>query len=314
MRASAVKQAALARGLPVIQVEDFKSPQAMEVLQSLRADAMVVVAYGLLLPQAVLDLFGAACWNLHASLLPRWRGAAPIARAIEAGDLQTGVAVMKMERGLDTGGVLMQIEETITPEDSTQSLQARLALLGAGLMVEAIDRVERLLQAGQPIEAVLEPQSSSGIVYAAKLRKDEARLDFTQPAQQLERKMRAFDPTPGCLTWYLPPSPDAAPQMLKCWRGRVQPMPVGQTTDQACKERGQTYEERSQRGAFVQPGLVIGFGADGPLIACGADCLELREVQAAGGLRQPASRWASQVQLRLGDRLGDPGIADRVGA
>jgi methionyl-tRNA formyltransferase len=203
LRPSAVKQAAFDLDLRLIQVEDFKSDEAVQALGALEADAMVVVAYGLLLSQRVLDLFPAACWNLHASLLPRWRGAAPIARAIEAGDRETGVAVMKMEKGLDTGPVLMQAKLPITALDTAQHLQSRLAELGAVLMVKGIDKIEKLWSEPDSLERALQAQSSHGACYASKLTKAEAQLDFSQHAAVLERRMRAFDPVPGCYSCFI---------------------------------------------------------------------------------------------------------------
>lgn len=293
LRPSAVKQAALARNLRLIQVENFKSKAAIEQLRALDADAMVVVAYGLLLAQAVLDLFPAGCWNLHASCLPRWRGAAPIARAIEAGDRETGVAVMKMEKGLDTGPVLSEFVLSIGPHDSAQSLQHRLAMHGAGLMVGALDRLERLRFEPLALAQALKTQSADGATYASKLHKSEGLLDFSQPAALLERRMRAFDPVPGCFCWFFPQGAgeqalvdnplarSKAGQMIKCWRGRVHP--------------------GVSPGPGPRFGLVVGLGADGPIIACGEDFLELIEVQQPGGLRVAAMPWAQQTGVKIGD-------------
>jgi len=295
LRPSAVKQAAFDLHLRLIQVEDFKSEEAVQALGALGADAMVVVAYGLLLSQRVLDLFPAACWNLHASLLPRWRGAAPIARAIEAGDQETGVAVMKMEKGLDTGPVLMQAKLPITALDTAQHLQSRLAELGAALMVKGIDQIEKLWPEPDSLERALQAQSGHGACYASKLTKAEAQLDFNQHAAVLERRMRAFDPVPGCYSWFH--AGDKPPQLLKCWRGRVVEAQHRQASlQQLCSSA--THRQHPPVGR------VIGFGSEGPLIVCGGEFLELLEVQPAGGLRLPAARWAQQSGLTIGDFFG----------
>lgn len=283
LRPSAVKQAALALNLRLIQVEDFKSEEAIEELRSLGAEAMIVVAYGLLLAQRVLDLFPAACWNLHASLLPRWRGAAPIARAIEAGDCETGVAVMKMEKGLDTGPVLIQAIVPIGSTDNAMVLQAKLAERGAALMLEALNRIERLHVEPMMLERALTQQPITGATYAGKLNKAEGQLDFSQPAAVLERRIRAFDPVPGCFCWVYAKNSSL---MLKCWRAKV-------------------YQEGSIGLQAGRVGMVVGLGVDGPIIACGLDLLELIEVQQPGGRRLAASRWAQQHGLTIGDYFGD---------
>lgn len=290
LKPSAVKQAALALGLNVEQAAHFKTEQSVHALRAHGADAMVVVAYGLLLPQTVLDVFAADCWNLHASLLPRWRGAAPIARAIEAGDSLTAVAVMKMERGLDTGPILTQAQVPISPEDNAQSLQDRLARLGASLMSEAMDRVAAMFGRPLALEQALQPQSMQGITYANKLSKAEAQLNFAQSAGAIERKLRAFDPVPGCFTWVHQALSGATPAMIKCWRGRAH-------------EAG--FAPRKPADESSRAGRIVGFGADGPVIACAKDWLELIEVQPAGGVRLPAMRWARQIGLQVGDFFAD---------
>ena len=176
------------RGLEVRTPINFKDPAEVEAFASLEADAAVVVAYGLILPQAVLDAPKRGCINVHASLLPRWRGAAPIERAIEAGDTETGVGIMRMEAGLDTGPVIQEAKLALQADETGGSLRAKLADLGAGLLVEVLKRDD---WAG-------EPQSDDGATYAKKLHKAEARLDWRQPADQLERRIRAFDPLQLC--------------------------------------------------------------------------------------------------------------------
>ena len=188
---SPVKQLALQHGIAVYQPQTLRDPAAQAELAALRPDLMVVVAYGLILPQVVLDTPRLGCINSHASLLPRWRGAAPIQRAIEAGDASSGVTVMQMEAGLDTGPMLLKVTTTITAEDTGGSLHDRLATLGSQAVVEAVTK----LAAG---ELRGEVQDDSLATYAHKLNKDEARLDGSRPAVELERLVRAFNPWPIC--------------------------------------------------------------------------------------------------------------------
>ena len=185
---SAVKQLALSRGLPVYQPERLKDPASHAPIRQADADAMVVAAYGLILPQAVLDLPRLGCINIHASLLPRWRGAAPIQRAIEAGDRETGITIMRMDAGLDTGAMLMRRALPIAPADTAATLHVKLARLGAELIVEALDQLETLV----PI-----PQPGDGVTHAAKIARNEAPLDWRHAAPELERQVRAFNPFPG---------------------------------------------------------------------------------------------------------------------
>jgi methionyl-tRNA formyltransferase len=217
LQASPVKQFAQAQGISVGQPRslrlDGKFPddaaQARAALQDARADAMVVAAYGLLLPQWVLDLPRLGCLNIHASLLPRWRGAAPIHRAIEAGDAQTGVTIMQMDAGLDTGAMLLVQPLAIGAEDTTGSLQDRLAVLGGELIVQALE-----LAARGGLRAV--PQPSEGVTYAHKIDKAEARIDWGLPAATIERRLRAFDPFPGA-------HGELVGETLKLWRAQVLP-------------------------------------------------------------------------------------------
>ncbi|MBI2308330.1 MAG: methionyl-tRNA formyltransferase [Rhodocyclales bacterium] len=187
LQASPVKQLALARGLPVFQPTTLKDPAAQETLAAVAAEAMVVAAYGLILPQAVLDLPRFGCLNIHASLLPRWRGAAPIQRALLAGDAETGVCIMQMEAGLDTGPVLLAEATPIAAADTAATLHDRLAAIGARLIVDALARL--------PLPA--KPQPAAGVTYAAKIDKAESAIDWTQPAAVIDRHIRAFNPFPG---------------------------------------------------------------------------------------------------------------------
>ncbi len=189
-RPSPVQAAAAARGWPVRTPASLKDPAEQAAFAVLGLDAAVVAAYGLLLPRPVLDAPRLGCLNIHASLLPRWRGAAPIQRALLAGDRETGVAIMQMEAGLDTGPVLLQRATPIGPADTAQSLHDRLAALGALLIVEALEG----LSAGR---LTPRPQPAEGVTYAAKLERGEARLDWRRPALELQRQVRAFTPWPG---------------------------------------------------------------------------------------------------------------------
>ena len=190
LTASPVKQEALRLGSPVRQPETLKGRAAQDELRALQPDLMVVVAYGLILPRKVLAIPRHGCWNVHASLLPRWRGAAPIQRAIEAGDAETGVCLMQMEKGLDTGPVLLSRRTPIGAGETAGELHDRLAALGAEVLADGLG----LLRAGIRLVAV--PQPDQGATYARKLEKAEAKLDWSQPADALARKVRAFQPWP----------------------------------------------------------------------------------------------------------------------
>lgn len=200
LQASPVKQLALSRGSEVFQPLTLKDEAAQEKLRLLAPDVMVVAAYGLILPQAVLDIPRHGCLNIHASLLPRWRGAAPIHRAILAGDAESGVCIMQMEAGLDTGPVLLSDSTPITAQDTSQTLHDKLAVQGAQLIVSALQHL--------PLPAVAQPEA--GVTYAAKLDKSEAPLDWRRPAAELDRQIRAFTPFPGTTAVL-----DGAP--LKVW-------------------------------------------------------------------------------------------------
>ena len=208
LQASAVKQVALAHAIPLHQPERLKDPATHQPIREAcerGAELMVVAAYGLILPQAVLDLPPRGCLNIHASLLPRWRGAAPIHRAIEAGDAQTGITIMRMEAGLDTGPMLLTAVIDIDAQDTTGSLHDRLADLGGRCIVDALALLDAL-----PVV----PQPELGVTYAGKVAKADAQLDWNQPASTLARKLRAFNPFPGA-TAMLGGEP------VKLWRGEV---------------------------------------------------------------------------------------------
>jgi methionyl-tRNA formyltransferase len=246
-QASAVKLAALELGLPVFQPENFKTNEALEILQSHQADVMIVVAYGLILPIAVLNTPRMGCWNVHASLLPRWRGAAPIQRAIEAGDKKTGVCLMQMEKGLDTGPVLLQLSTAIFAQDNSATLHDRLSYLGAEVLSDGL----KLARLGVQFQA--EPQPESGVTYAKKIEKSEAILNWHLSAQQLEDKVRAFNPWP------------IAETQIHGERVRVY--------------QAQAFETQSAKS----PGILLTANKDGIDIATADGVLRLLQVQRDGG-------------------------------
>jgi methionyl-tRNA formyltransferase len=263
--ASPVKQLAQSRGLALHQPATLKDPSAAAPILAARPDALVVAAYGLLLPQAVLDIAPMGAINIHASLLPRWRGAAPIQRALLAGDAETGVAIMKMEAGLDTGPVMLERRIPIAADDDAQSLHDKLAALGAAAVVEALAQVA----AGRQL---WRPQAAEGASYARKIEKSEALIDWSRPCAELERKLRAFRPAPGAQS-------TLRGEVVKLWRGRC----VGRA------------------GA---PGEVLSAGADGIVVACGEGALQVEELQRAGGKRLAAAAFLRGFPVAAGERLG----------
>jgi methionyl-tRNA formyltransferase len=268
---SPVKQAAVNANIPVLQPHslrlDGKYPeeaaQARQTLLDLQPDLMVVAAYGLILPKWTLELPRYGCFNIHASLLPRWRGAAPIQRAIQAGDAATGITIMQMDEGLDTGDMLVRSELAIRDDHSAATLHDDLAQLGAQALLEALQQVrDGTLQAT--------PQPEEGVTYAEKLSKAESVLDLSQPAKELERRIRAFDPVPGS-TLSLP----GLEQPLKVWRA-------------------QAVEQKHS----AEPGQVLNVSAQGIDVACGEGVLRLLELQKAGSKRQPVAVFVQGWQSR----------------
>jgi methionyl-tRNA formyltransferase len=266
MRASEVKQLAQVRGLRVAQPTSLRDDSAVAQLAQTDAAAMVVAAYGLILPQSVLDAFPLGCINIHASLLPRWRGAAPIQRSILAGDTCTGISIMQMDAGLDTGPVLLAEAIAIAERETAQSLHDRLAELGGRCIVRALAQ----LDAGSA-RAVAQPQA--GATYATKLTKEEAEIDWDRSAVELDRQVRAFNPFPVAAT-----SLDGAP--LKIWRAH--PLPVRR----------------------LPPGVVQEASGDRLIVACGEGALALEELQRAGGKRLPVREFLLGSGLSPGQRLG----------
>ncbi len=253
LQASPVKQRALAANLPVLQPPSLRDEPAQTELAGFDADVMVVVAYGLLLPQAVLDAPRLGCLNVHASLLPRWRGAAPIQRAIEAGDSESGVTIMQMDAGLDTGAMLATARCAIDSDTTAASLHDKLAELGAPCLLEVLAELPRF-------QARAEQQDDTQATYAAKILKDEARIDWRQSALTLGRQIRAFNPFPVCFS-------ELDGQRLKIWRARV------------C--------DGSSDGAA--PGTVLRSDREGILVQCGEGRLCLDTLQLAGGKALPVA-------------------------
>ncbi len=261
LQASPVKQFALQHGLPVAQPQGLKldgrfaadALAACDALHAAQPDVMVVAAYGLILPRWLLELPRLGCLNSHASLLPRWRGAAPIQRAVEAGDAQTGITIMQMDAGLDTGDRLLVGIEAIHADDSSASLLERLTVLGAKLVVQALADAARAA-------LVRTPQPAEGVSYAHKLAKSEAVIDWQRPAAEIERRLRAFDPQPGCHFEF-----DG--QAVKLWRARV------------------------SAGFAAAPGTIQAHG-DNMRVACGdGRALDLLELQRPGGRRQSVAAF-----------------------
>jgi methionyl-tRNA formyltransferase len=280
LQASPVKQLALERGLPLAQPRslrlDGKFPDeaaaARSALLAARLDVMVVAAYGLILPEWVLTTPRLGCLNIHGSLLPRWRGAAPIQRAIEAGDEETGITIMQMDEGLDTGDMLLvercPIRHTGPDADTTDSLHARLAPLGADLVVRALALAE---QGRLPAT----PQPADGVTYAQKVDRTQAQLRWDAGADVLERQIRAFDPAPGAWTML-------GADVLKVWRAAVAAREVPSATP---------------------AGTVLSVGPAGIDVACGAGCLCITELQKPGGRRLPVADFLRGFALQAGMRF-----------
>lgn len=262
-RPSAVKLLADDKGIAVLQPATLRDDATVAAIAGVQPDAMVVAAYGLMIPARVLALPRLGCLNIHASLLPRWRGAAPIQRALLAGDTVTGVTIMQMNEALDAGPILLQEAVAIDPRDTAQTLHDRLAELGARLIVRALEA---------PLQP--RPQDESLATYAPKIDKNEARIDWTQSAERIERKVRAFNPYPGAYTLL-----DGV--VLKIWGARV------------------------EHGASAPPGVVVGCSEAGIVVGCGADALRITEVQRAGGKRLSAGAFLAGHRLAPGTRLGD---------
>ena len=271
VQVSPVKVFAQEKNIPILQPETLKqthadlqkrsaAQEAYRSLSSIDFDAMVVVAYGLILPQDILDLASKnrryGCFNIHASLLPRWRGAAPIQRAIESGDNITGVSIMQMDAGLDTGDTVLVRDLKIAPQETSTSLHKRLAALGAELMVQTLHDLDQ----GVPI--IRTPQAAEGITYAEKILKNEAEIDWWLSATEIDRRIRAFNPFPGSTS-------SLNGDLFKLWNSCL---PNKERTDQSSS-----------------PGQVLGFSEDGVYVQCGEGIIEILEMQKPGGKNTSAS-------------------------
>ena len=283
LQASPVKQCALDHGIAVAQPRslrlDGKYPEdaaaARDALLAAQADVMVVAAYGLILPQWVLDMPAKGCLNIHASLLPRWRGAAPIHRAIEAGDAETGVTIMQMDAGLDTGDMLLVEKTPIAPTDTTAVLHDRLADLGGRMIVEALE----LAACGglQPV-----PQPAEGVTYAHKIEKAESEIDWSLPANVIGQRIRAFDPFPGAST-------ALQGEAIKVWGYEI---------------------DSYQRLSNERCGQILASGPEGVTVACGeGGALRLTTLQRAGGKRLPVADFLRGFPLPVGQVLGTSTVA-----
>lgn len=263
---SPVKQAALELGLRVAQPEKLRNnAEALQMLKEVEADVMVVAAYGLILPQDVLDTPKHGCLNIHASLLPRWRGAAPIQRAIEAGDAETGVCIMQMDIGLDTGGVVSEHRYAIQPTDTANEVHDALMNLGAAAIVADLQQ----LKTEGRLKSVKQPEE--GVTYAQKLSKEEARINWNESAAVIERKIRAFNPVPAAWVEY-------QGKPMKIWRAEVV----------------------AQQG---RAGEVLFCSSDGLIIACGENALKITELQPSGSKRMDIAAFAAGHTVEAGTVL-----------
>ncbi|PHV11130.1 methionyl-tRNA formyltransferase [Chitinimonas sp. BJB300] len=262
--ASPVKQLAERHNITVYQPEKLRTAEQQAPLTAVDAEVMVVAAYGIILPQVVLDMPHLGCLNIHASLLPRWRGAAPIQRAIQAGDTETGITIMQMDAGLDTGAMLSRHAVPITNADSTRSLHDKLAEYGAQAIVAALQNLP-LLQSNAT------PQPVAGVTYAEKIRKEEAGIDWQMPAADIVLRLRAFDPFPGCTTLH-------GDTLIKCWAGTAS----------------------SEQGV---PGTVLAVDAQGILVAAGKGAVRLTELQRPGAKRLGARDFLAGGKLQVGEIL-----------
>lgn len=267
---SPVKEIALQAGLAVLQPEKARDENFVAELKAFQPDLIAVAAFGQILPKSILDLPRFGCLNLHTSLLPKHRGAAPIQWAIASGDTETGVTIMKMDVGMDTGDILTQRATPIRSEDNSQTLHDRLAQIGAALLVETVsDYVAGIIQPRK--------QDSSLATHAPKIKKENGCMDWTLPAPHLWNRVRAFTPWPGAFT-FLPAQP--RPKLLKIWK--AEPLTSGAS----------------------EPGLLLCPDVDGIIVACGEGALKILELQLEGGRRMTAREFLLGHPLKPGDRLG----------
>ncbi|MFZ0828134.1 MAG: methionyl-tRNA formyltransferase [Verrucomicrobiia bacterium] len=289
---SPVKSLALKLGLPVLQPERARDDIFIAELRELKPDLIVVVAYGQILPQSILDLPRFGCLNVHTSLLPKYRGAAPIQWAIASGDIETGVTLMKMDAGLDTGPIVSQRRTPICPEDDSATLHDRLAQLGADLLVQTIpDYVAGKIP---PL-----PQPAEGASYAAKIKKEDGHIDWNQPAQHIWNRLRAFTPWPGAFT-FLGGARTARPHEAET-RGRAACAPVpGEVLPppQLLKIWKAEVVEKTGRA-----GEIVSADRTGIVVGCGGNALRILELQREGGRRLPASEFLAGHPLKPGDKF-----------
>ena len=261
---SPVKQLALQHGLKVLQPTTLKAVEAQKEIELLNADVMVVAAYGLILPKKVLEIPRYGCLNIHASLLPRWRGAAPIQRAILAGDRETGITIMQMDVGLDTGDMLLRQAFPIAQTETAAGLHDKLTTIGASSIVEALELLE-----GQSLAPI--KQDEAAATYAAKLQKSEGEINWAQDASQIERAIRAFNPFPVCFT-------KLNGVVIKIWQAKL------------IQHDG-------------EPGVVLAVDKSGITVACGKDALSLESLQRPGGKAQSAVQFLQAIPVKTGDKF-----------
>ena len=266
LRPSAVAEQAAQLGLVIAKPASLKEAAIQADLRALAPDAMVVAAYGLILPQAVLDIPKYGCVNIHGSLLPRWRGAAPVHRAIEAGDTVSGITIMRMDAGLDTGPILLTRMSAISPDDTSGTLVEKLTALGAMAVVETLEKLPVLQAVAQSVE---------GVTYACKMDKSESHIDWNQPAAVIERRLRAFDPTPGCESTL-----EGDP--LKIWRAAL---------------------HITHQYAPMLPGTVAEITPERLTVQCVDGALDLVTVQKPGGKRMPVADFLRGSTIQTGWRF-----------
>ncbi len=268
LKASPVKQLALQQGLQVFQPESLKPPEVQAQIAATNADVLIVAAYGLIIPTAVLNIPKQGCYNIHGSLLPRWRGAAPIHRAILAGDTETGVTIMEVVPKLDAGNMISKWAVPITEADTTQTLHDAISREGARLMVEAMQQLQATGQLASEV------QDESLVNYAHKLEKSESAMDWTDSAIQLSRQVRAFNPFP---------------------------VATAKFKDQVCKLWFAQVAQQAESGKSSTPGTVLQIQP--LLVACGDGVLDIRELQMPGGKRQTAQQFVQGQHVQVGDRF-----------
>lgn len=267
LTATPVNNLAAEIGLRIEKPATLKSETALGQIAEIKADVMIVAAYGLLLPQAILDLPTHGCINIHGSLLPRWRGAAPVQRAIEAGDSRSGICIMQMNAGLDTGPILLERAIDIAVDDTSASLLAKLAAIGAESIVDTLADLAHITP---------RPQDSTGVTYAAKINKSESAIDWSADASLIERRIRAFDPFPGCET-------TIGGERIKVWRAMVSNTDVEATV-----------------------GSVIAITPDSFSVQCGQGTLRITTVQRAGGRRMPVRELLQSIEVTRGQQCTRP--------